>query len=150
MYFSMPSLKAFIKCASVVLLLIVSCKEAQEDKFVWKALEVTVSAYNSVPAQTDGHPTIAAWGDTLKPRMKAIAVSRDLIQLGLKHNTKVMIKGLPGVYLVKDKMAKRWKKRIDIYMGDKVEKAKKWGVKDLEIVYQVESDTLETTNKEGS
>ncbi|MEP3209950.1 MAG: hypothetical protein ABJN95_12205 [Maribacter sp.] len=145
----MSYLKTCIIWSSVVLLLFGSCKQKQQDKFVWKAIEVKVSAYNSVPSQTDGYPTIAAWGDTLKPRMKAIAVSRDLIQMGLKHNTKVMIKGLPGVYLVKDKMAKRWKKRIDIYMGDKVEKAKKWGVKDLEIVYEVENDTLETKSKQG-
>lgn len=119
-----------------------SCSPDAKDNMVWKTMEVKVSAYNSVPSQTDGQPAIAAWGDTLKPTMKAIAVSRDLLALGFKHNTKVMIKGLPGVYLVKDKMAKRWTKRIDIYMGEKVEKAKKWGVKDLEIVYEVEKDSV--------
>lgn len=130
------------------MVLFLSCSPDSKDNMVWKTMEVKVSAYNSVPAQTDGQPNIAAWGDTLKPRMKAIAVSRDLLALGFKHNTKVMIKGLPGVYLVKDKMAKRWTKRIDIYMGDKVEKAKKWGVKDLEIVYEVEKDNeIESTNK---
>ena len=132
----------------ITALLLSSCKADKEGQFVWKSMDVKVSAYNSVPSQTDGQPNIAAWGDTLKPRMKAIAVSRDLLALGFKHNTKVMIKGLPGVYLVKDKMAKRWTKRIDIYMGEKVEKAKKWGVKDLEIVYEVERDTvMKSTNK---
>lgn len=123
-------------------LVLLSCANTKDDNYVWKPLNVKVSAYNSVPSQTDGEPTIAAWGDTLKPRMKAIAVSRDLIPLGLKHNTKVMIEGLPGVYLVKDKMAARWKNRIDIYMGEKVEKAKKWGVKELSIVYAVEKDSI--------
>jgi 3D (Asp-Asp-Asp) domain-containing protein len=121
-----------------------ACKT--DEKFVWKSLDVKVSAYNSVPEQTDNEPFIGAWGDSLSNRQKSIAISRDLIPLGLKHNTRVMIEGLPGVYLVKDKMAARWKKRIDIYMGDKVEKAKKWGVKDLSIVYAVAKDsiTLET------
>ncbi|TMM57350.1 hypothetical protein FEE95_12765 [Maribacter algarum] len=132
----------------LVAVLFLSCANDKEDKFIWKSMQVKVSAYNSVPSQTDGEPNIAAWGDTLKPRMKAIAVSRDLLALGLKHNTKVMIKGLPGVYLVKDKMAKRWTKRIDIYMGEKVEKAKKWGVQDLEIVYAIEKDTLTHSVKE--
>ena len=44
-----------------------------------KTLEVTATAYNSLAGQTFGHPSEAAWGDTLKPGMKAIAVSRDLI-----------------------------------------------------------------------
>ena len=134
--------------ALLIVSLLVSCSNGKDDKYAWKSMQVKVSAYNSVPSQTDGQPTISAWGDTLKPRMKAIAVSRDLIQMGLKHNTKVMIKGLPGVYLVKDKMAKRWTKKIDIYMGDKIEKAKKWGVKDLEIVYEVEVDSLKTTKEQ--
>jgi hypothetical protein len=40
-----------------------------------------------------------AWGDTLEPGMKAIAVSRDLIRLGLVHNTYVTIEALPGRYI---------------------------------------------------
>lgn len=124
----------------VICLLFLGCKA--DEKYVWKSLNVKVSAYNSVPEQTDEEPFIGAWGDSLSYRQKSVAISRDLIKLGFKHNTKVMIEGLPGVYLVKDKMAARWTKRIDIYMGDKVEKAKKWGVKDLSIVYAVEKDSV--------
>ncbi len=90
-------------------------------------LEVIASAYNSVKSQTSGNPSIGAWGDHLKPGMKVIAVSRDLIKMGLKHNTKVKIKGLPGIYLVKDKMHKRWKRMIDIYMGIDIKAARQWG-----------------------
>ena len=92
-----------------------------------RTLSVTASAYNSVHGQTSGNPLIGAWGDRLEPGMKVIAVSRDLIEMGLTHNTKVKIDGLPGTYLVKDKMHRRWKKKIDIYMGTDVKAARQWG-----------------------
>ncbi|WP_279152166.1 3D domain-containing protein [Photobacterium iliopiscarium] len=92
-----------------------------------KKLNVTATAYNSVSAQTDSNPSIAAWGDRLKPGMKAIAVSRDLLKMGLKHGSKVKISGLPGEYVVLDKMHHRWRRKIDIYMGKNVRAAKNWG-----------------------
>ena len=92
----------------------------------YRTLKVTATAYNSVPSQTDETPDIAAWGDKLKPGMKAIAVSRDLLKKGLTRGTKVKISGLPGKYTVLDKTHKRWKLRIDIYMGKNVKAAKKW------------------------
>lgn len=98
---------------------------------------VTVTAYNSVPAQTSGDPSVAAWGDRLKPGMKAIAVSRDLLRQGLGHGTRVRIEGFKGEYAVMDKIAKRFKKRIDIYMGLDVAKAKKFGKKTLKISWTV-------------
>jgi len=70
--------------------------------------------------------------------MKYIAVSRDLLKLGLKHNTLVTIEGLDGIFLVKDKMHYRWKNRIDIYMGNNVKEARNWGRKRLEIKYRLE------------
>jgi len=100
---------------------------------VERALAVTATAYNSVPEQTDGDPYLAAWGDSLAPGMKVIAVSQDLIPLGLDHRTSVTIKGLPGVYLVLDKMHKRWEKRIDIYMGVDLQAARTWGKRQVEI-----------------
>ncbi|QUJ67330.1 3D domain-containing protein [Photobacterium sp. GJ3] len=96
-------------------------------------LKVTATAYNSVPAQTDSNPSIAAWGDRLKPGMKAIAVSRDLLKMGLKHGSKVKISGLPGEYVVLDKMHRRWSKKIDIYMGRDVRAAKNWGRRSVTI-----------------
>ena len=138
----MKSMKNSFKSLLIVLSSLLSSCVEKEDPYIWKPLDVKVAAYNSVPEQTDDTPFIGAWDDTLSDRQKSIAVSRDLIQLGLKQNTKVMIEGLPGVYLVKDKMAARWKNKIDIYMGDKVKKAKKWGVKDLSIVYALKKDTV--------
>ncbi len=97
-------------------------------------LKVTATAYTSHVAQTDNSPNIAAWGDRLRPGMKAIAVSRDLLHVyGLKHGTKVRIKGLSGEYLVLDKMNKRWKKKIDIYMGKDLNKAYRWGRRKVEL-----------------
>lgn len=114
-----------------------------EDKnYVWKSKEVTVSAYNSVKAQTDGQPAVAAWGDTLTPGMKAIAVSRDLLNIGLEYNTQVKISGLDGIYLVKDKMHYRWRNKIDLYMGTDVEKAREWGRKKIYIHYRVKKDSI--------
>ncbi|EMG37902.1 hypothetical protein PCS_01297 [Desulfocurvibacter africanus PCS] len=92
-----------------------------------RTLAVTATAYTSHRSQTNQNPSLAAWGDTLKPGMRCIAVSRDLLKMGLTRNTPVRIKGLPGVYLVKDKLHKRWTKRIDIYHGLDVQAAKQWG-----------------------
>ena len=92
-----------------------------------QALEVTVTAYNSVPEQTDAQPTVAAWGDHLEPGMKVIAVSRDLIELGLRHGTVVHIEGLDGDYVVLDKMNRRWRGAIDLYMGKDISAARRFG-----------------------
>ena len=86
-----------------------------------------VSAYNSVGWQTEGNPQIAAWGDTLRPGMRVIAVSRDLPALGLDYGTEVEIEGLEGVYRVADKMNRRFRRHIDIYMGEAVDSAREWG-----------------------
>ena len=80
-----------------------------------------------------GNIGLAAWGDMLKPGMKAIAVSRDLIDLGLTHRTEVKIEGLEGTYIVRDKMNKRWTKKIDIFMGMDLQKARKWGKRKVTI-----------------
>jgi len=99
-----------------------------------KQMTVTATAYTSHVNQTDSTPNIAAWGDRLKPGMKAIAVSRDMLnKYGLKHRSKVRIKGLKGEYVVLDKMNKRWKKKIDIYMGMDLKKAYKWGRRKVEL-----------------
>lgn len=101
-----------------------------------KSLKVTATAYTSHVNQTDSTPFTAAWGDKLKPGMKVIAVSRDLLNVyGLKHKQKVRIKGLKGEYLVLDKMNKRWRKKIDIYMGMNKRKAYQWGRRKVEIYW---------------
>lgn len=92
-----------------------------------RSLEVAATAYNSVPEQTNEQPWLAAWGDPLGNGMKVIAVSRDLLELGLGRGTRVRIDGMPGEYVVLDKMHKRWERKIDIYMGDDVDAARAFG-----------------------
>lgn len=96
-------------------------------------LKVTATAYNSLPGQTRNDPSLTAWGEKLAPGMKAIAVSRDLIALGLTNGVKVKIDGLSGTFTVMDKLHRRWKKRIDIYMGIDVKAAKQWGKREVTI-----------------
>ena len=116
----------------------VSCNSRDLKKYVWHTREVTATAYNSLAYQTSSQPTLTAFGDSLKPGMKCIAVSRDLLSQGLKHNTLVTIEGLEGIYLVKDKMNRRWQNRIDIYMDNDVKAAKEWGRKMVTIKYRLE------------
>ncbi len=128
---------------SAIILSLAGCKErVVDDGYVWKKLKVTATAYNSFPSQTSNiHPGITAWGDSLYPGMKIIAVSKDLIPLGLDYNTQVKIKGDTSIYLVKDKMHSKWKNRIDIYMGEDKEKALQWGRKKMTILYRVKKDS---------
>jgi len=130
-------------------ILLFSCKSQKEEKkeLLWRSVEVMATAYNSVSYQTSNQPNIGAWGDTLKPGMKCIAVSRDLLALGIDHNTKVKITGLEGIYLVKDKMNRRWKKKIDIYMGENIQKAKNWGAKKVTLQYAFRPEELLGTLK---
>ena len=101
---------------------------------------MTATAYNSVVGQTQGDPTLTAWGDRLVPGMKAIAVSRDLIEEGLGHGAEVEIVGLPGTWIVRDKMAKRWRRKIDVYMGTDVKAAREWGKRQVTIRWRPKSD----------
>lgn len=110
-------------------------EDTEYAKAEWQKLNVSASAYNSVKTQTEGNPFLTAWGDTLEPGMKAIAVSRDLIKKGLDYNTPVRIEGMEGLFFVKDKMHYRWKNKIDIYMGQDVKQARKWGRKKIEIQF---------------
>ena len=103
-------------------------------------ITVTATAFNTLEYQTSNNPHLTAWQDTLKPGMKAIAVSRDLIPLGLDNNKQVQIEGLSGTYLVKDKMAARWSKKIDIYMGEDTQAANEWGEKEVEITFEKPSN----------
>ena len=123
-------------------------KRVEEEKYEWTAIEVIASAYNSVSWQTDGQPNIAAWGDTLKPGMKAIAVSRDLLRNGLKYNTMVKIDTFPDTFYVKDKMHWKWRKKIDIYMGEDVKRAREWGRRKLMICYATPiNDSIQNNSK---
>ena len=99
-------------------------------------LRVTATAYTSHGNQTDKTPFLAAWNNHIHPGMKIIAVSRDLLtRFGMRNGTKVRIGGLRGYYRVRDKMNKRYKKRIDIYMGLDLRRALRWGRRSVVIYW---------------
>jgi LysM repeat protein len=99
-------------------------------------LRVTATAYTSHRRQTDKTPFLAAWNNRIRPGMKIIAVSRDLLyKYGMKNGTKVKITGLRGYYTVRDKMNKRYRKRIDIYMGINRRRAIRWGRRSVMICW---------------
>lgn len=126
----------------LALFLFFSCKSDDHTKEV--TITVTASAYNSVEKQTKkGNPYLTAWGDTLQAGEKAIAVSRDLIELGLDHNQEVEIEGFSGTYIVKDKMNKRWTEKIDIYMGLDEEAAIEWGRQEVQITFRTDVEVEE-------
>jgi LysM repeat protein len=115
-------------------------KKAKRTKLIHtygtRKLRVTATAYTSHGSQTDDTPFLAAWNNRLRPGMKVIAVSRDLLyRYGMKNGTKVKIAGLPGYYRVRDKMNKRYRRRIDIYMGTNKRKALRWGRRSVVIYW---------------
>jgi 3D (Asp-Asp-Asp) domain-containing protein len=92
-----------------------------------RELEVTATAFNSTEAQTDASPSTTAFGLRLCPGMKVVAVSRDLEALGLTSGVRIRIEGLDGDWQVGDRMDERWTRKIDVYFGDDVEAAKRFG-----------------------
>lgn len=91
----------------------------------------TVTAYNSVPWQTDSTPCISADGSN-------ICKLRDLgdhsCAAALPFGTKVNVPGF-GVCTVRDRLAPRFSHRIDVYFGgsDQIVAAKQWGKRHIEV-----------------
>ena len=101
-----------------------------------RSVVVDATAYNSHPEQTGDDPNLSASGVRLEPGMRAIAVSPDLVALGLVHGRKVRIDGLRGEWVVRDRMPARWKRRIDVYMGEDVGAARAFGRRRVRIHWQ--------------
>lgn len=119
-----------MRAIGIVLLILLYACSTPSDEPDMSCHKLTATAYNSLPYQTrPGTPgNIAAWGDTLEPGMKSIAVSRDLIDSGYVHGARVLIEGFEGdTFVVLDKMNYRFRRRIDIYMGVDVKKARNFG-----------------------
>jgi 3D (Asp-Asp-Asp) domain-containing protein len=100
---------------------------------------VTATTYTVSAGETDSTPLITASGfklDSLNPKKhKIIAVSRDL-KRKYRFGQKVRVKGagkLDGIYTVRDVMARRWRKKIDILInpdddGTKIRKVKIYNI----------------------
>jgi 3D (Asp-Asp-Asp) domain-containing protein len=106
------------------------------------SLRVTATAYISRRRYTDSNPFIGAWNNRLSPKRKSIAVSNDLLRMGLGNGARVRIKGLRGIYTVRDKMHRRWRKKIDIYMGTNLKKALQWGRRKVTIYWDKKTLTI--------
>lgn len=96
---------------------------------------VTLTTYTISVGQTDSTPLTTASGytlDSINPKkQKVIAISRDL-KRKYKFGQKVRVKGagkLDGVYTVRDLMASRWRKKIDILINPEDGGTKIRGVK---------------------
>jgi len=120
------------------LLILASCSTIQKPlQEKQQSLLVTATAFNSLPKQGQGNPNIGAWGDRITPGVNAVAVSDDLVPLGLTRGTRVRIEEMKNEYVVLDRMPAKWKKRIDIYMGNDVKAARAWGKRDVKIYWTV-------------
>ena len=85
---------------------------------------VSVTTYSPTIEQTDSTPLVTASGYKINPanpkRQRIVAVSRDL-KKKYKFGKKVRITGigkLSGTYTIRDVMNKRFKKRVDILIGE--------------------------------
>ena len=106
-----------------------------------KSVYVTATIYHAVEGQTDSTPDITASGykinmkDPLSDRI--IAVSWDLENMhGFTMGTMVHVQGtdyLDGIWFVRDRMHKRWNKRIDFLVPTSIEGGKWENVK-VEII----------------
>jgi len=86
--------------------------------------DITVTMYNATEQQCDQDPLITASGDVIVPYLASgyrwIAVSRDLLYYNggpFRYNDLVYLARAgrkSGYYKVKDTMAPRWTRRIDI------------------------------------
>jgi 3D (Asp-Asp-Asp) domain-containing protein len=77
---------------------------------------VTAHAYTSRADETDAEPALSASGQRLRPGMRALAVSPDLLAVGLDYGTRVEVEG-HGTWVVLDRMGDRHRRAIDLYMG---------------------------------
>ena len=98
---------------------------------------VTLTTYSPTSQECDSTPHITASGFKINlknpKKHRIIAVSRDLIKK-LPFGTLVIVTGagkLNGVYVVEDKMNKRYKNRIDLLIG---EDDKQTTIKNVKIV----------------
>jgi len=86
----------------------------------------TITAYNSDPAQTDDTPCITANGFNVCEHGEEDTIAANFLKFG----TKVRIPDLYGdrIFVVRDRMNKRYSDRVDIWMKEKTD-ARQFGVK---------------------
>jgi 3D (Asp-Asp-Asp) domain-containing protein len=91
-------------------------------EFAWSGA-VTATAYNSMESQTDSTPWITASGT----RCREGVIASNFLPFG----TKVLIEGFGDrVFVVEDRMNRRYNKRIDIWFRDYSD-ARQFGVRTI-------------------
>ena len=102
-----------------------SLPDNQELKVSWSVYR-TITSYNSEVSQCDGSPCITANGFNLCEH----GIEDSIAANWLKFGTKVRIPELFGdrVFVVRDRMNKRYPDRVDVWFKDKSE-SRKFGVR---------------------
>lgn len=118
--------------ATVILLILIGlatiCSSAKEPLYryhyrVLRSGHVMATAYNSLPNQTDDTPWITAAGT----RCREGVIASNFLPIG----TKVMIDGFGDqVFIVEDRMNKRYNKRIDLWFRH-YDDAMKFGIRKI-------------------
>ena len=105
--------------------------EIENDLATKYTKHVVVTAYNSVPWQTDASPCISADGSNICQLKEK---GEQSCAAALPFGTKVNIPGF-GVCTVRDRLAPRFSNRIDLYFGgvEQIGAAKQWGKRHLEV-----------------
>lgn len=91
-----------------------------------------VSAYNSVPEQTDGSPCIAADNSDICKRYQA---GECIIATNSKPLGSIAYIDKIGQCTVADRMASRYQNRVDVFMDKDVDRALAFGVQNLAITW---------------
>lgn len=93
-------------------------------------MKVAVTAYNSVPGQTDATPCIGAQGTDICQLLAegSNTCAANFVALG----TVLEVDGL-GTCVVRDRMNARYHYRVDWYMGMDIASAKRFGVQTKQI-----------------
>jgi 3D (Asp-Asp-Asp) domain-containing protein len=104
-------------------------EEKNKDKVIYSGIHV-ITAYNSEAAQTDDSPCITANGFNVCEHGEEDTIAANFLKFG----TKVKIPELFGdrVFVVRDRMNKRYSDRVDVWMV-KRQDAVKFGVKKVTI-----------------
>ena len=105
-------------------------------------LTVTATIYHATPSQTDSTPDRTATNFKINmdnpESHRIIAVSRDLEALGFTMNKTVVICNagdMDGLWVIRDRMNKRWTNRIDFLVDTDV-RGGKWDSVKIELIYE--------------
>lgn len=113
------------KASEEVVVVEIEEEPVQESLAVKYSKSYTITAYNSVPWQTDSTPCISADGSDICKLREQGEMS---CAASLPFGTKINVPGF-GVCTVRDRLAPKYSYRIDLYFGgaDQIQAAKEWG-----------------------